>query len=62
MGTHYWHVFKSVFAAVVFSVKLKLPSLKRSTDSSRTEVTGEEEEDSEAVEEEVFNLFCLQAL
>lgn len=39
-----------------FSVKLKSPSLKRSTDSSRTEVTGEQGEDSEAVDEEVFCL------
>lgn len=35
-------------------MKLKLPSLKRFTDSNRTEVTGEEEGDSEGVEEEVF--------
>lgn len=38
-------------------MKLKLPSLKKSTDSSRTEVTGalEEEVASGVVEEEVFD-------
>lgn len=40
------------YCCFFFSVKSKLPSLRRSTDSNRTEVTGEEEEDSGAVEEE----------